>query len=237
VDVGCGTGAWVLEVARQYPKTIVSGLDLSPIQPTDDIPINCEFFVGDLNDGLHFDDGSLDLVHSRILMAGVTRTQWPVYLADVYRICKPGTGWAQIIEGGCYLISQSETLPKDTALEIYNGCVQKVFEKGRDLLYSPYHVEDHMRQAGFVDIQVQELRLPCGDWPDDLKMKAIGRRAINTWTSTVEPLVQQMKAFYPDDQQREDFARRVQEDMANSSYHLYVPVICAIGRKPEIPIL
>lgn len=58
----------------------------------------------------------------------------------------------------------------------------------------------------------------------DLKMKAIGRRAINTWTSTVEPLVQQMKAFYPDDQQREDFARRVQEDMANSSYHLYVPV-------------
>jgi hypothetical protein len=58
----------------------------------------------------------------------------------------------------------------------------------------------------------------------DPKMKSIGRRAINTWTSTVEPLVQQMKTFYPDDQERENFARRVQEDMANSSYHLYVPM-------------
>jgi hypothetical protein len=111
-------------------------------------------------------------------MAGVTRTQWPLYLADVYRVCKPGTGWAQIIEGGCYLVSQSGTVPKDAALEAvtcmnsvvvdskYNECVQKVFEMGRDLLYSPYHVEEHMRQAGFIDIQVQELRLPCGDWPE-----------------------------------------------------------------------
>jgi hypothetical protein len=42
----------------------VVGIDLSPIQP-DFVPQNCEFVVADLNDGLDFDDGSHDLVHSR----------------------------------------------------------------------------------------------------------------------------------------------------------------------------
>ena len=41
------------------------GLDLAPIQP-DYVPSNCEFMVGDLRTELdEFDDGSVDLVHSR----------------------------------------------------------------------------------------------------------------------------------------------------------------------------
>jgi hypothetical protein len=45
-----------------------------------------------------------------------------------------------------------------------------------------------------------------------------------------------MKTFYSDDQQLENFARRVQEDMANSSYHLYVPV-CESVRGMSVVIL
>lgn len=53
-----------MEVADQFERTRVIGLDLSPIQPTD-VPENCEFRVADLNEGLDFDDGSVDLIHSR----------------------------------------------------------------------------------------------------------------------------------------------------------------------------
>ena len=65
LDVGTGSGRWAIEVADQYEDTNVFGIDLSPTSPSYEIPENCEFIVADLTEGLSFDDGSLDLVHSR----------------------------------------------------------------------------------------------------------------------------------------------------------------------------
>jgi metalloendopeptidase OMA1, mitochondrial len=64
LDVGCGSGHWCIEVANQFPSAAVKGIDLSPIQP-ELVPLNVDFIVADLNEGLYFDEGSHDLVHSR----------------------------------------------------------------------------------------------------------------------------------------------------------------------------
>jgi ubiquinone/menaquinone biosynthesis C-methylase UbiE len=74
VDVGCGSGAWAIEVAEQFPGAKVVGMDLSPIQPID-VPQNCEFVVGDLNEGLEFDSGSMDLVQGRYVCTFKPLTQ------------------------------------------------------------------------------------------------------------------------------------------------------------------
>jgi len=65
LDVGTGSGAWCVEVAKQFPTARVSGMDLSPIHRKD-APENCHFVLGDLNDGLKFKTASMDLVHSRL---------------------------------------------------------------------------------------------------------------------------------------------------------------------------
>ena len=64
LDVGTGAGAWVIEVAKDYPEALVYGLDISPISRPD-APKNCKFVQGDLNEGLKFEDKCMDLVHSR----------------------------------------------------------------------------------------------------------------------------------------------------------------------------
>ena len=64
MDVGTGSGKWVSEVAWEYPEAKVIGIDLSPIQPGY-VYQNMEYIVMDLTQGLDFDDGSTDLVHSR----------------------------------------------------------------------------------------------------------------------------------------------------------------------------
>jgi hypothetical protein len=64
VDLGTGSGKWVLEVANEYPSTRVIGMDLSPIQPTF-VPTNAEFIVEDVNQGISLSDASTDVVHSR----------------------------------------------------------------------------------------------------------------------------------------------------------------------------
>jgi len=64
VEVGTGTGKWVLEVANAYPSGRVVGLDISPIQPTF-VPMNVEFIMQDVIAGTDLNDASTDLVHSR----------------------------------------------------------------------------------------------------------------------------------------------------------------------------
>ena len=50
-------------------------MDISPIQPTLS-PANCEFLVGDLTTDLdEFDDGSIDLVHSRYVQSMIFRVE------------------------------------------------------------------------------------------------------------------------------------------------------------------
>jgi ubiquinone/menaquinone biosynthesis C-methylase UbiE len=65
VDVGTGSGLWAMEVAKEYPNSRVIGTDISAIQPTVNVPSNCEFRLENALDGLKFDDGSVDLLHSR----------------------------------------------------------------------------------------------------------------------------------------------------------------------------
>ena len=64
MDVGCGSGKWVVEVADEFPNATVHGFDLSLIKD-DGFPKNTKFHKGDLNHGLPFEDASMDLVASR----------------------------------------------------------------------------------------------------------------------------------------------------------------------------
>jgi len=98
LDIGTGSGSWVIDVAEEYPNTRVIGMDLSPIQPLS-VPPNAEFQVGDLTvDLASFHQMSFDLIHSRLIKLGVLEWQWNHYVEQVFDLLKPGTGWAQFGE-------------------------------------------------------------------------------------------------------------------------------------------
>jgi len=98
LDIGTGSGSWVIEVAELYSSARVIGIDLSPIQPLF-VPPNAEFQVGDLTVDLgSFHQMSFDLIHSRLVKLGVIDWQWDQYVDQVFHLLKPGTGWAQFGE-------------------------------------------------------------------------------------------------------------------------------------------
>ena len=75
VDIGTGSGAWAIDVAREYPNTLVVGTDIqSSTQINENVPKNCEFRIESVLDGLKFDDNSIDLVHSRYPLLRVLLT-------------------------------------------------------------------------------------------------------------------------------------------------------------------
>ena len=57
----------------------------------------------------------------RLLLSAMTRSQWSEFAKEVFRICKPGTGWAQLIEASAYLLCDDGSVPADAPLwEVLN---------------------------------------------------------------------------------------------------------------------
>ncbi|KAF7303013.1 hypothetical protein MKEN_01264300 [Mycena kentingensis (nom. inval.)] len=63
LDLGCGTGAWIMERARQFPNCFAVAVDLVPMQSlseVDDINLGLEHFYGDFN-----------VVHAQLISSGI----------------------------------------------------------------------------------------------------------------------------------------------------------------------
>ncbi|KAI9029090.1 S-adenosyl-L-methionine-dependent methyltransferase [Phycomyces nitens] len=97
IDFGCGTGAWVIDMANAYPDLTVIGADIANVFPKDNLPPNASFLITDVSKPLPFEDNSFDIINTRILMGGLQKEKWEPMVAEFYRIVKPG-GLVQLME-------------------------------------------------------------------------------------------------------------------------------------------
>lgn len=70
VDLGCGSGSWILQVARDYPHVSAVAIDLVPMQSLN-MPPNCRSEVDDINLGLQHYYGDFNVVHARLICTGI----------------------------------------------------------------------------------------------------------------------------------------------------------------------
>jgi len=97
LDLGCGPGGWVLDVAFALPGAEVEGVDISRIMVdyanaralTQNLP-NASFGVMNITQPLDFPDASFDLVNARFLTGVLRRDRWPGFMAECTRILRPG---------------------------------------------------------------------------------------------------------------------------------------------------
>ncbi|KAJ7487035.1 S-adenosyl-L-methionine-dependent methyltransferase [Mycena latifolia] len=66
----CGSGAWAIQAATEFPEAQVIAVDLSPL-PARTLPHNVHFQRVDLAEELNFDAGTFDVVHARFVMCHV----------------------------------------------------------------------------------------------------------------------------------------------------------------------
>src|SRR5205085_6218461 len=65
IDVGTGSGRWAVEVTAEFPKSPELILCIQFSMLINCRPIIPPFVIGDVNEGIDFSEGSVDLVHSR----------------------------------------------------------------------------------------------------------------------------------------------------------------------------
>lgn len=97
LDVGCGPGGWVLDVAHAYPKIKVTGIDISKLmaeyaraQARVQWLDNATFIAMDALKPLEFPDNSFDLVNARFISSFTPKTAWPGVVQEFLRVLRPG---------------------------------------------------------------------------------------------------------------------------------------------------
>ncbi|KAJ4249060.1 hypothetical protein NW762_012392 [Fusarium torreyae] len=173
VDIGTGTGIWAMDFADEFPNAKVIGTDISPIQPSW-LPPNLEFQIDDCTQEWTFRENSLDYVHMRFLVGSIV--DWPALFKQAYRCLKPG-GYIESHEASPNIGTDDGSVKPDSAM----GQWGEIFFKGGRKLQRPFSIlEDNiqnegMREAGFVNVQDEEVKVPIGGWPEDPKLKEAGQ--------------------------------------------------------------
>ncbi|KAG8953826.1 hypothetical protein FRC04_001456 [Tulasnella sp. 424] len=90
LDIGTGSGAWSIDMAKAFPNVAVVGMDLVPVKPSCPPPSNCRFEVGNADTDLAkmYDAESFNFIHARSMMSGVK--DFPTFFQNVWRMLRPG---------------------------------------------------------------------------------------------------------------------------------------------------
>ncbi|KAI8992429.1 hypothetical protein BDB01DRAFT_778423 [Pilobolus umbonatus] len=97
LDVGCGPGSWSMEIAGEYPRSTVIGIDMTPMFPREIKPANCSFYQCNIMNPLPFEDSSFDYIFMRFMAQSMEAHRWSTILNELIRILKPD-GWIEWVE-------------------------------------------------------------------------------------------------------------------------------------------
>jgi ubiquinone/menaquinone biosynthesis C-methylase UbiE len=158
LDVACGPGGWVQEVAFAHPEIEVVGFDVSQamidyanaqaqVQGLD----NAHFLVMNMLKPLDFPDGYFDLVNSRFINF-LPASAWPKLLEEFRRITRPGS-FIRLTESEWWYFTNSPALENLNSMVIRAIKAQGSFShSGRFTGVLPM-LGRFLLDAGFADIK------------------------------------------------------------------------------------
>jgi ubiquinone/menaquinone biosynthesis C-methylase UbiE len=171
LDVGTGTGIWAVQVAEKHPSAEVTGIDLSPVQPSW-VPPNCNFIVDDAEQEWLFPPNSYDLINVRFMFVAIKDFQ--TMFQRAYNTLAPG-GYIEISELEINPTSQNPNgfPPNSHILAWIDGMHQASRKMGYDVFIGRKY-KQMLLDAGFEDVTEKRFDVPWGPWPKDSRLKTIG---------------------------------------------------------------
>ena len=161
IDVGCGTGAVSRYLGSIYPEAQIYGIDLTPV-PSQSKPPNVHYIQGEVRSLLTHDErlspSTASFIFSRLLILGMA--DWPGYIRDMTSLLQSG-GWIEMQEFVFELYRHGKCCSAEWGwLRALHEAAEK---RGWDLRCGG-RGEEYMKQAGLVDVQAIEYRIPMGTW-------------------------------------------------------------------------
>ncbi|KAL8948063.1 MAG: hypothetical protein Q9222_005716 [Ikaeria aurantiellina] len=222
IDAGTGTGIWVEDVY---------GIDLSPIQPRWSAP-NVKYQVDDLEQPWTFPPAHFDLVHTRIMLGSLR--DWPAFFTQSFKHLRPG-GYIECQELAVDARADDDTVTKDSAITAWCRNQEEAMQKlGMTLMVTGDMIKKQMQEAGFVDIEVKEFKVPIGQWPADKQMRETGAFQLVAMLEGISGLTMALWTRFLGWKKEdvEDELMKVKKEFKSTHVHSYWPVYAVYGRKP-----
>ncbi|KAG8890352.1 hypothetical protein FRB98_008926 [Tulasnella sp. 332] len=105
LDLGCGNGVWIMNMAKDWPECHFTGFDIAPLHPNlrdvdEALESRVDWVYGNfLTAPLPFPDESFDFVHIKEIAHGVPEDKWDQIFLEAARILRPA-GALEVIEEG-----------------------------------------------------------------------------------------------------------------------------------------
>ena len=96
LDLGCGPGTWITQVAHKHPSFQVTAIDVNPrmvayARATAEVQeLEVEFSVMDILQPFTFEDETFDLVNLRFGAGFIPRAKAPAVFQECWRVLQPG---------------------------------------------------------------------------------------------------------------------------------------------------
>jgi ubiquinone/menaquinone biosynthesis C-methylase UbiE len=230
LDVGCGTGGWIIETAKTYPSiSYLVGTDISRKMieyaraqaNAEQVSERVEFRVMDALCMLEFPTGSFDLVNQRHAVSWLRTWDWPKLLEEYQRVTRPG---------GVVRITESHWLGETNspALVRFSELLLKAFyQAGHSFTPNSDGVTGELprllSQHGLENVQLRaftlEYRAGTQEGQDYYKDLELGMR-------TVQPFLRKWVRL-PEDY--ENFCQQALSEMQQSDFVMKTGMLTAWG--------
>ncbi|KAG8910890.1 hypothetical protein FRC01_006066, partial [Tulasnella sp. 417] len=107
LDIGSGSGSWMVDMARMFPHAEIVGIDLAPANLNKTPPPNCRFECDDVNLGLLHYRGAFDVVHVSCVAQGIAN--YRKMLDEITEVLRPG-GVYLAVDGDMHLWDENQQL-------------------------------------------------------------------------------------------------------------------------------
>ncbi|KAK4518702.1 uncharacterized protein ATC70_008924 [Mucor velutinosus] len=159
LDVACGSGVWVLEMATEYPHSEFYGIDAACIFPNCIKPPNTTFQQHDLLDknGFPYPDEYFEYIHMRLVYNCFSTVDLKFVLAEINRVLKPG-GYVEIRD-----IDPTIKHPGPIAEKVFSDFAVRMAQLNAvDVTWTPHICEVLASQGELTDIYHQKVSVGFG---------------------------------------------------------------------------
>jgi SAM-dependent methyltransferase len=153
-------GLWIMDLAKSVNTSIpMFAIDIEsrnfPVSP----PKQIEFRVESATRLPAEWTNTFSLVHQRLLMAGLQRSEWPIVLGEIHRVLRPG-GWVQLGESSTW----GGEHPGKPCLEKLTAMVRSIASSRNLNLDCAKDMPKMLADAGFVEVQSESRMQRVGKW-------------------------------------------------------------------------
>jgi ubiquinone/menaquinone biosynthesis C-methylase UbiE len=234
LDLCCGPGGWVLDVASALPDTLIEGVDISHMmvdyantQARTQQLSNASFRVMNIAEPLDVPDASFDLVNARLLVGVLKQDMWASFLRECNRILRPG-GLLRLTETLDTGYTSSASVNQIGAL-----IMQALWKAGYG--FSPdgrsfglsHILPSLLREQGYQQIQLFAYAL---EGSAKMESWADGYHDIETLSLQMKPLL--IKLGLITDEAFDQLYKRALADMQSDEFRGMGYFLTVLGQKP-----